>query len=295
MIEVIYNPVAGPNRGNRIDRIREHLSSRGADFRIRKTGGPGDAVLMAREAAYTGAETVVAVGGDGTINEVANGLAGSATRLAAIPLGTGNVFAKEFSLPPTVEGCLALLTEGKTLSVPLARANERYFVLLASAGFDAEVVERMTHRQKNALGLAAYVLVGLRHILRPQPVLWIEFPGRERIEAQSVIVARGRKYGGNVTIAPAGDISGNTFQVILLLRKGRWAIARFALDVLRGRHSASHHVAVREAPSLTVRCRIPSAAQVDGDYLGPLPVRFTVTDVPLRIVVPRDFPAPEGL
>jgi YegS/Rv2252/BmrU family lipid kinase len=295
MIEVIYNPVAGPKRGDRIDRIREHLSSRGTDFRIRKTGGPGDALLMAREAAYAGSETVVAVGGDGTINEVANGLAGSATRLAAIPLGTGNVFAKEFSLPATVEGCLALLDGGKTITVPLARANERYFVLLASAGFDAEVVERMTYRQKNALGIAAYVLVGLRHILRPQPPLWIEFPDRERIEAQSVIVARGRKYGGNVTIAPAGDVSGNTFQVILLLRKGRWAIARFALDILRGRHSASPHVAVREAPSLVVRCRIPSAAQVDGDYLGPLPVRFAVTDVPLRMVVPKDFPAPEGL
>jgi len=292
MIDVIYNPVAGPKRGNRIDRIREHLSSRGTDFRIRKTGGPGDAVLMAREAAYTGSETVVAVGGDGTINEVANGLAGSAARLAAVPLGTGNVFAKEFSLPATVEGCLALLDEGKTITVPLARANDRYFVLLASAGFDAEVVERMTHRQKNALGITAYILVGARHILRPQPTLWIEFPDRERIEAQSVIVARGRKYGGDVTIAPAGDISGNTFQVILLLRKGRWAIARFALDLLRGKHVASPRVAVREAPSLVVRCRIPSAAQVDGDYLGPLPVRFAVTDVPLRIVVPKDSPAP---
>jgi YegS/Rv2252/BmrU family lipid kinase len=294
MIDVIYNPVAGPKRGNRIDRVREFLSSRGIPFRIRETGGPGDAVLMAREAAHAGAETVVAVGGDGTLNEAANGLAGSATRLALVPLGTGNVFAKEFSLPPTVEGCLALLDDGKTVSVPLAKANDRYFVLLASAGFDAEVVERMTYRQKNTLGISAYVLVGARHILRTHPTLWVEFPDRERIEAQSVIVARGRKYGGDVTIAPAADLAGNTFQVILLLRKGRWAIARFALDILRGRHVASPHVTVREAPSLVVRCRIPSAAQVDGDYLGPLPVRFAVTDVPLRIVVPKEFPAPGG-
>jgi diacylglycerol kinase (ATP) len=292
MIDVIYNPVAGPKRGSRIDRVRDFLSSRGAAFRLRETGGPGDAVLMAREAAHAGAETVVAVGGDGTLNEVANGLAGSPTRMAAVPLGTGNVFAKEFSLPKTVEGCLALLEGGKTVSVPLAKANDRYFVLLASAGFDAEVVERMTYRQKNVLGISAYVLVGLRHILRPQPTLWVEFPDRERIEAQSVIVARGRMYGGNVTIAPAADIAGNTFHVILLLRMGRWAIARFALDILRGRHVASPRVTVREAPSLVVRCRIPSAAQVDGDYLGPLPVRFAVTDVPLRIAVPKDFPTP---
>jgi YegS/Rv2252/BmrU family lipid kinase len=292
MIEVICNPVAGSKRGPRIDRVREILSSRGTDFRIRETGGPGDAILMAREAAHSGTDTVIAIGGDGTINEVANGLAGSVTRLLAVPFGTGNVFAKEFSLPRTVDKCLALLEEGKTVTVPLAKANDRYFVLLASAGFDAEVVERMTHRQKNALGIAAYVLVGTRHIVRTQPTLWLELPGRERIEAQSVIVVRGRKYGGDVTIAPEGNIAGHTFQVIALLRKGRWGIARFALDILRGKHVASRHVMIRETPSLVVRCRIPSAAQVDGDYLGTLPVRFTVTDVPLRIVVPMDFPAP---
>ncbi|OGR21509.1 MAG: hypothetical protein A2559_04005, partial [Deltaproteobacteria bacterium RIFOXYD2_FULL_66_9] len=240
------------------------------------------------------ADAVVAVGGDGTMNEVADGLAGSATRLAFVPHGTGNVFAREFSLPESVEGCLDLLSSGKTISVRVAMANERRFVLLASAGFDAEVVERMESRQKNLLGIAAYVLSGARHLLRPQPSLWLEFPGRERVEAQSVIVTRGRKYGGNVTIAPGGDISGETFQVIALLRKGRWSIAKFALDVLRGKHIGSRHVLIRESPSLFVRCAIPSACQVDGEYLGPLPVRFIVTDVLLRVVVPLEFPFPQG-
>jgi len=78
----------------------------------------------------------------------------------------------------------------------MAKANDRRFVLLASAGFDAEVVERMNSRQKNLLGITAYVLSGARHILRAQPTLWLEFPGRERIEAQSVIVARGKSTAG---------------------------------------------------------------------------------------------------
>jgi len=294
MIDVIYNPVAGPKVVNRIDRVRSYLSARGLPFRIRETAAPGDAVVMAREAAIEGADAVVAVGGDGTMNEVADGLAGSATRLAFVPHGTGNVFAREFSLPESVEGCLDLLSSGKTISVRVAMANERRFVLLASAGFDAEVVERMHSRQKNLLGIAAYVLSGARHLLRSQPGLWLEFPGRERVEAQSVIVTRGRKYGGNVTIAPGGDISGETFQVIALLRKGRWSIAKFAFDVLRGKHIASRHVLIRESPSLFVRCAIPSACQVDGEYLGPLPVRFAVTDVLLRVVVPLEFPFPQG-
>ena len=295
MIDVIHNPVAGPKIVNRIDRVRAYLSDRGVPFRVRETAAPGDAVAMARQAAFEGADVVVAVGGDGTMNEVADGLAGSATRLAFVPHGTGNVFAREFSLPESVEGCLDLLSSGKTISVRMAQANGRRFVLMGSAGFDAEVVERMSSRQKNLLGIAAYVLCGARHILRPQPSLWLEFPGRERIEAQAVIVARGRKYGGNVTIAPGGDIAGGTFQVIALLRKGRWSIAKFALDALRGKHAVSRHVLIRESPSLFVRSSIPSACQVDGEYLGPLPVRFTVTDTLLRVVVPQEFPWTDGL
>jgi diacylglycerol kinase (ATP) len=291
MIDVIYNPVAGPRVVNRIDQVRAYLTARGRPFRIRETAAPGDAVVMARESAIAGADAVVAVGGDGTMSEVADGLAGSATRLAFVPHGTGNVFAREFSLPESVEGCLDLLSSGKTISVRMAKANDRRFVLLASAGFDAEVVERMNPRQKNLLGIAAYVVCGARHFLRSQPTLWIEFPDRERVEAQAVFVVRGKKYGGNVTIAPDGDIAGETLQVIALLRKGRWSIAKFVLDALRGKHTASRHVLVRESPSLFVRSAIPSACQVDGEYLGPLPVRFSVTDVLLRVVVPKEFPS----
>ncbi len=290
MLRVIYNPVAGPKVVRKIDRVEAYFSGRGVPFEILKTAGPGDATLLAREAAHAGVEAVVAVGGDGTINEAANGLAGSATRLAVVPHGTGNVFADEIGLPETVEGCLALLSEGKTIEIPLARADGRYFVLMASAGFDAEVVERMASGQKNLLGIGAYVLAGMRHLLRSQPSLWVEFPGRERMEAQSVIVCRGKKYGGGVTMAPAGNLSASSFQVVVLRKAGRWAILRFTLDALRGKHAASPSVLIREATALFVRCSIPSAAQVDGDYLGPLPVRFEMTDVTLRIVVPSGTP-----
>ncbi len=289
MLRVIYNPVSGPKIVSKIDRIHALLSTRGVRFEAVNTSGPGDAAMLAREAAHAGAETVMVVGGDGTVNEAANGLAGSRTRLAVVPHGTGNVFAREVGLPETVEGCLDLLDGGKTIEIPLARAESRYFLLLASAGFDAEVVERMSHRQKNLLGIGAYVLAGMRHLLRSQPTMWIEFPGRERIEAQAVILCRGKKYG-LVTMAPGGNLEGDTFQVVALLKPGRLAILFFALDALRGKHASSPDVLMREARSVLVRCRIPSAVQVDGDYLGPLPVHFEMTDATLRIVVPKEFP-----
>ncbi len=289
MLRVIYNPVAGPKVVSKIDRIRAVLDRRGVPHEFLKTAKPGHATRLAQEAAQDGATAVVAVGGDGTVNEVANGIAGTDTRLCVVPHGTGNVFAAEAGLPSTVEACVDLLFNGKTADIRLARAGNRYFVLLASAGFDAEVVERMSHRGKNILGIGAYVLGGIRHLLRYQPTLWMEFPGKERIEAQAVLVCRGKRYGGKVTMVRDGSLAGESLRVVALLSRGRWAILRFALSALCGKVGTSPGVLIRETPSVLVRCSIPSAAQVDGDYLGPLPVRFEMTQTVLHVVVPRDF------
>jgi diacylglycerol kinase (ATP) len=290
MIRVIYNPVAGPKMVRNIDRVRRALAADRIPFEVRETTGPGDAVLLAREAAHAGGEVVIAVGGDGTVNEVANGLAGMATRLLVVPHGTGNVFAAEVGLPKSVEGCLALLSEGKTITVKLAKAGKRHFLLLASAGFDAEVLDRMDARGKHYLGIGAYLLAGTAHLFREQPSLWVELEGQERLEAQVVIVCRGKTYGGGVILAPSGNLEKNTLQVVILRKIGRIPILRFAWNALRGKHTGSPEILIRETTSVFVRSPIRSAAQVDGDYLGPLPVRFEMTDVPVRIIVPPSYP-----
>ena len=290
MIRVIYNPVAGPKMVRNIDRVRRALTADRVPYEIRETAGPGDAVLLAREAAHAGAEAVIAVGGDGTVNEVASGLAGMATRLLVVPHGTGNVFAAEVGLPKSVEGCLSLLSEGKTITVKLAKAGKRHFLLLASAGFDAEVLDRMGARGKHYLGIGAYLLAGTAHLFREQPSLWVELEGQERLEAQAVIVCRGKMYGGGVIMAPYGNLERNTLQVVILRRIGRIPILRFVWNALRGKHTGSPDILIRETTSVFVRSPIRSAAQVDGDYLGPLPVRFEMTDVPVRIIVPPSYP-----
>lgn len=291
MITVVYNPVAGHALVNRIERVRAALAARSLEAAFEETQGPGHAVEIAREAASKGHEAVLAVGGDGTANEAANGLAGSGTALAVVPHGTGNVFAAEVGLPPDPEGCVELLRTGRRVSLPLARANGRYFLFTASAGFDAEVIERMTSLHKNALGISAYYLAGALHLLRRQPTLWLDLPGRERMEAQGVVVARGRFYGPGVVMAPGADLRSDRMYAVILKTRGRAAIVRFALDVLRGRHAASRHVEVREVPHLMVRSTIPSAAQADGEYLSPLPARFEMTGTRILAVVPPAYAA----
>jgi YegS/Rv2252/BmrU family lipid kinase len=286
VICVVYNPVAGPALVNRIDRVRAALASRSIEASFRETAAPGHAVEIAREAASKGCEAVLAVGGDGTVNEVANGLAGSATALAVVPHGTGNVYAAEAGLPADPEGCVELLRSGRRVSIPLAKAAGRYFLFTASAGFDAEVVERMTSRHKNLLGISAYYLAGALHLLRRQPALWLDLPGRERMEAQAVIVSRGRFYGAGVVLVPQADLLSERMYAVILKAKGRLAIVRFALDVLRGKHLSSPRVEVRELSHLMARSTIPSAAQADGEYLCPLPVRFEMTETRLLAIVP---------
>jgi diacylglycerol kinase family enzyme len=209
--------------------------------------------------------------------------------LLVVAHGTGNVLARELALPSPVEECLALLSTGRRITVPLATAEGRHFVVVASAGFDAEVVERVRSSHKNRLGIAAYVLAGMRHFFRPQPSLWLEFPGRERMEAQSVVLCRGRTYGGGVVMAPGADLESDGLHAIILKRKGRWALLRFVLAALRGRHLAFRGVEHRVTRSLWVRSTIPSAAQVDGEYLGPLPARFEMSKKTLTLVVPGSY------
>ena len=290
MVEVIYNPVAGRKSSGRIERISACLESMGLNFRIQQTEGQGDAITMARDAAANRARAVVAVGGDGTVHEVAAGLAGSRTPMLVVPAGTGNVLAHEIGLTASENDCLSLLTEGKTISIPMGVANDRFFVLLGSAGFDAEGLERMTHRGKNYLGIAAYVITGAYYyFFKKHHPLWLDFPDRRRIEAQAAFVVRGKKYGGNVIMAPDGNIEKKSFHVAILTNKGKWAMTKFVLNLLLGRHPISRQVLILETDSVTIRSALPSAAQVDGEYLGPLPARFSMSELFLQLIVPKNF------
>lgn len=273
----------------KVDAVRDALSRRCVHFEIIPTEGPGHATEIAAAAARDGHDAVVAVGGDGTMNEVLNGLAGSDTRMLVVAGGTGNAWARETRMPADPATCVGLLFDGATVSVRPGVANDRLFLLLASAGFDAEVVERMTSRWKNTAGIAAYFLSGIRHIFRPQPTLWLEFPDRERIEVQWAAVMRGRLYGGGWTIAPGASVLREELHIVALKKAGRWAMARFAARTLVGRHANWKHTYARSCESVNIRSTIPSAAQVDGEYLSPLPARFGLSPKLVKVVVPAGW------
>ena len=283
----IFNPVA---RGAPpIERVREAIEALdGWETELQATEAAGHAIELAREAAARGLDAVVACGGDGTVNEVANGLAGSPTALAVVRGGTANVWAKEARLPRDPAGAVRLLAEGELRTVDLGRAGDRYFLLMAGIGFDATIVRRMSGVLKRRLGAAAYLIQGLRCVLTYRTV-------RAELSADGdpqsdglywLLLGNTRSYAGVLNLTHQARADDGKLDLCLLRRGGLLRLAWLAPWVLMGRHHRRAHVLYQQVTSLEVTTPgLP--VQVDGEYLTETPLRFEVAPGALRVVVPR--------
>jgi diacylglycerol kinase (ATP) len=284
---IVFNPVAGRRRAALLWRVLDVLAHNGIRLDLAETHRAGHAEALAREAARGGATMVVAAGGDGTIAEVANGLMGSRVRLGVIPLGTANVLAHELALPFAPRAVAAALAFGRTrlLWPGIARGVEgsRLFVQMLGVGFDAQVVHRLPVPLKRALGKGAYVVQSLRETLRYKfPPVRLRIDEMET-KAASVVISKGRLYGGKFLLAPESRPADPGFSVILFGAGGPAAALMYgaALPVgLLGRAPGVRHVRARQ---IEVVGNAPIPAQADGDAAGFTPL--TVTDAPGPIEV----------
>ncbi len=221
---VVFNPVAGLRRASLLWRVLDVLVANGVRIELAETHRGGHAEALAREAVCAGAQMVVAAGGDGTIAEVANGLMGSSVRLGVIPLGTANVMAHEMALPFEPRSVAAALAFGRTrlLWPGVVRMGEasRLFVQMLGVGLDAQVVHNLSVPLKRALGRSAYALQTLREIAcyRYAPIR-VRLDGEET-QAASVIVSKGRLYGGRFLLAPTACAAEPGFSVVLFDHSG---------------------------------------------------------------------------
>lgn len=287
---VIFNPTAGHRRQARLRLALARLAAAGLVPEVLETTHPGHATPLARAAAGR-APLVVAAGGDGTIAEVAAGLAGTAARLGVLPLGTANVLAAELGIPPAMAAAAEALATGDVLAIHpgLARfadGGERLFVQMLGAGFDAAVVAALDLGLKRRIGRGAYVLQTLRELPRYRfPAIRVAFED-EVVMAGSVIVSKGRLYAGRNLLAPAAEMSAPGFQVALFRPRGPFATALYGatlpFDLL------PHMPGVRLRRALRLRIEGAGVAvQMDGDACGALPVDIAPAPAALRIMVPR--------
>ena len=285
---IIRNPVAGQRRGARYASAVRVLEDADCSLTIAETAARGDAVRIAREADADKFDVVVAAGGDGTINEVVNGLAGGPLPLGLIPLGTANVLAHEIGIGPDPRRAAAVILAGRRQPIALIHAGGHYCCLMVSAGYDARAITRVRPRLKHLTGEGAYYMAGIEEMLAgTRRLLTVEVDGHA-YEAASVVVANARLYGGRYLIAPGADIREPVLHTILLRRPGRWNVARYGIAVMRERLHLLPDVLT--VTGTTVRLAAPAGEpwQSDGDLIGEFPVDIAIEANAIELLVPGE-------
>ena len=205
-------------KGDKARHFRRHLDEFAAGVALKPTQGPGDARRLATEAVTDGFDTVVAAGGDGTLNEVLNGIADAPdgfarARLAVLPLGTVNVFARELGLPLSLRRAWQAISAGRErrIDAPYAEhacgagPRRRYFAQMAGAGLDAQAISLVDWEMKKRISQFAYVLAGMKAMRGPHPAITVEADGR-RVSGELVLVGNGRFYGGSLPVFPGARL-----------------------------------------------------------------------------------------
>ncbi len=281
-ILVILNPAARSERaGGTWEKIRDLPAAT-----VQTTSAPGDARSIAAWAVGHGFRTVVAAGGDGTINEVVNGLVGSKVALGILPVGTMNVFAAELGLPNNLAKAWAVIQARHTRNVDLVRANEQYFVQLAGVGLDAQVVQATSRTFKKNFGPLSYLISAAQIAARKPPKLIIEHDGA-RLEGSFVLIGNGRYYGGPVAFFKDARIDDGKLDVLIFKNLGYLDIARYLGTVLMGSHTDLVDVEYFQTKRVAVSSEDDVPVEVDGEVVTKLPVTFRISSRKLKVVVPE--------
>jgi diacylglycerol kinase (ATP) len=283
---IIGNPKAGRNRDNdHLKRCAEILRSGGLDVEVWPTERPQHATELT---SLAGARLVVAAGGDGTVNEVVNGLKTDAT-LGILPLGTANVLARELGLPLNPEAACKRVIAGKERLIDVGvatdrKGRERRFTCMAGMGFDAHVVNEVTPLLKQYLKILAFPLAAFKVYLEGDlPPLHI-LHGKETHVTQFAIVANGQYYGGDFRVAEDAALATGNLEVVLVDRVGRLLRADILTRILARRplDRSMRSFTARELRATSPGAHVP--VQLDGEVWGRLPMSFRIEPGALRVV-----------
>ena len=287
---VILNPTAGSPE--HIRSWQERVESLAGDCPVRVTSHPGEAEELAQRAIDEGFTRIVAAGGDGTVNQVANGLADRKAALGVLPMGSVNVFAMELGLPlHNLRRCWDIIEETNIRQIDLPIANGRYFVQLAGVGLDAQVVKETSLAFKRSFGPLSYLISAAQIAARQPPKLFIESEETSVEEGSFVLVGNGRLYGGPFPFFKHAIIDDGLFDVVVFKRLGYLEIVKYLQDVV-----FSSDIKVPEIEYFqTRRLRITSEQNVplelDGELAGNCPVDFRIRGKALRVLAPGPSPS----
>lgn len=285
-IIIVFNPTAGRSRRDRLNAVLSELEGLGCTVDLIETTAPGHAEEIARQINAQDVDVLAAAGGDGTINEVVNGLKGKAVTLAVVPLGTANVLADEVGLGRKPKRIAEAIAFGAVRPISVGNANGRRFVMMAGAGFDAEVVDGVRLGLKKIIGPLAYVWEMVRQVfVYGWDGCQVQIDG-EMHEVVSAIVCNGRSYGGPFVAAPEASLEADCFQVVLFTRSGWFNVLRYGFALVTGRLPKLPDVRIVPGRHIVIQGCAGSPVQADGDILTRLPAHIEVDSEPVWLAFP---------
>lgn len=287
---IIVNPNAGS--AGEVERLRETLEKL-PETAVRFTQKEGDARRMATVAVASGAKLVVAAGGDGTLNEVVNGLAedfGSA-RLGLLPLGTGNDFARSVNIPADLDAALAILREGRVQTVDVAcatlRNSSRYFINMSAGGFSGVVSEKASDA-KERWGPLAYLRAALGTLPELQGFetrLTVNGVEHLTLATYNIVISNGRFVAAGIPVAPQSKLDDGLLDLMIAPATTVPQLAVLVPQVLLGLHIESDLLLFRKVTRLEIESDPPMSFNVDGELIGDSPARFEVLPRALEVIV----------
>jgi len=291
---VIFNPAA---RGDKARHFRRHLDEIASHGALKATAAPGEARRLATEAVSDGFELIVAAGGDGTVNEVLNGIGDAPdgferARLGVLPLGTVNVFAREIGFPLRIERAWETLQRGRETRLDLPQVEfstdgvhrRQHFIQLAGAGLDARAIELVTWPLKKKFGPLAYVIAGTKALRNRLPKVTACVDG-QNVAGELILIGNGRFYGGPLKIFPQADLRDGFLDVCVLPRVN-WLTLLNCVPGLLARRKLPANAARRfRASAFELKSDMSASFELDGEWAGNLPATFSVARERLRVVV----------
>lgn len=323
--ELIYNPSGGQVViRHELDNVVAFLRRCGWSVALQETSRPLEAIELARDAVNRGAGVVIAAGGDGTVNEVANGLVNTDTALGVLPVGTTNSWALQMGIPalnPILPGTQAaklfagleeriarplpanyyrkvlldaarVLVEGQTVAVDVGELSGRYFLISAGIGLEAAIVESISLKEKRALGSWAYVLTAIESAYKYSSTD-VRLKLDEKVIDVStplIVVSNIQLYGGMAAIGPKACVNDGRLDVCILKGDGFFTFVQHAMNILSHRHLRDPKVEYYQCREIAVESLRPLPVHVDGEPFTTTPIAIRTVPASLKVIVPEILP-----
>lgn len=289
----IVNATAGSGKADlKFNKVREYLASRRISYDVAYTEYVGHATKLARAAAFRGEKTIVAVGGDGTVREVASALIGTDIALGILPFGTGNDFSKPLKIPGDIRGATDCLLRGYTEYADSCRINNRLFVNVAGIGFDVDVLVETARFKNGFLNIFSYILGILSAMLHKKPM-------KLRVECNDTVyeddyllisIANGTHIGGGMAAAPNASPFDGLLDLVLIKDVSLLKFMRLLPKFIKGTHIMhTDVVSVLRTDSVTITPigDIEYPVQADGEIDEVTPVHFELLKRSLKVILPE--------